>query len=95
MPEEFFDVAKEIAAGIGDLPGCDSRNPTSVDQRFCVALQAGQGWYTTVGITNATTKEKSLIVVDYYNLPIRCRICHSIDYLAKECKGAKRPLSPA
>lgn len=87
IPREFLGVGKEIAGGLGELLGCDKRNASLADQRFCVALQSGQGWKT---VTNDSTKEKVVIAVDYCNLPIRCRFCHSTEHLIRECPSFRR-----
>lgn len=93
IPGEFLGVAKEIAGGLGELLGSDKRNATCADQRFCVALQAGQGWKTQLSVTNENMGEKVIISVDYCNLPIRCRCCQSTDHLIKDCPGIKAPNS--
>jgi len=90
IPGEFLGEADKIAGGLGDLLASDRRNAHTAEQRFCVALQAGQGWRTQLRITNHTTQEQAIITVDYCNLPIRCRICMSTDHLAKDCQGAMK-----
>lgn len=84
-----MQVASQIASGLDMLLGSDSRNATSVDQRFCVALEARAGWRTTLLVTNELSGAASEITVDYCNLPIRCRFCLSIEHLVKDCKGTK------
>lgn len=91
IPGEFLGVAKEIAGGLGELLGSDKRNAHTADQRFCVALQAGLGWQTQLAVTNENTGEKIVILVDYCNLPIRCRCCYSTGHLVKDCPGIKTP----
>lgn len=95
IPGEYLGVAKEIAGGLGELLGCDRRNASSADQRFCVALQSGLGWTTQLSVTNESTKEKIVISVDYCNLPIRCRLCHSTDHLICECPSQRRGTNDA
>lgn len=89
IPGEFLSVAKEIAGGLGELLGNDRRNSSAADQRFCVALQAGEGWTTQLSVSNEVTGEQVLILVDYCNLPIRCRCCYFIDHLIKDCPGVR------
>lgn len=89
IPGEFLGVAKDIAAGLGDLLGFDKRNDHTADQRFCVALQSGQGWKTQLAVQNEQTQEQILIMVDYCNLPIRCRCCYSTEHLMKDCPSIK------
>ena len=89
IPGEFLGVAKDIAAGLGELLGSDKRNACTADQRFCVALQSGQGWKTQLAVHNDITGEKVVILVDYCNLPIRCRCCHSTEHLIKDCPSIK------
>lgn len=85
VPDEFQCVAKQIAEGIGEVLGGDKQNSTLHDQRFCVALPAGNGWVTSVEVINDTTGEQSSIIIDYANLPIRCRFCFDTAHKAKDC----------
>lgn len=88
MPCEFLGVAKELAGGLGELIGCNKRNATSSDQRFCVGLETGTGWKTHLSVQNDETGEKAIIVVDYSHLPIQCRCCLSTEHLVKDCRGS-------
>jgi len=91
IPAEFLEVSKEIASDLREVLGIDKRNATSADQRFCVALQAGQGWRMQLGVRSELSGEQEVIVVDYYNLPIRCCGCYSFDHLIRECPSLKNP----
>jgi hypothetical protein len=76
---------KEIARGLGELVGSDKRNTYCSDQRFCVALNAGNGYKAEVGVNNESTGVQSHIMVEYGNLPIRCRFCWAFNHLLKDC----------
>lgn len=73
VPDEFQRVARQIAQGIGEVLGGDRHNSTLEDQRFCLALPAGDGWEPSVTVTNSISGSSSTIIIDYTNLPIRCR----------------------
>lgn len=82
---EFLGSARQIAAGLGEVLGGDRRNAVTEDQRFCVTLTSGAPYEQFLGVTNPITGERSVIVVDYNHLPIRCRMCLAIDHLIKDC----------
>lgn len=85
---EFINVAEEIAQGLGEILGRDRRNSTAVDERFCVGLTTGKGYRTKLSVTNESTGEKSIVMVDYCNLPIRCRYCFATTHMIKDCPTA-------
>lgn len=87
VPDEFLGVAEQIAGGLGELLGVDRRNLGSMDQRFCLGLSSGAGWKTQVVVQNAVTGKREVIMIDYCNLPIRCRFCLATDHLVKDCTG--------
>ena len=87
VPDEFVGIIKQIAQSLGEILGSDKRNAYSEDQRFCVALFSGMPYETSLGIINPVTGIRSEIVIDYNNLPIRCRYCMGTDHLVKECAG--------
>lgn len=87
VPDEFLGVAEQIASGLGELLGSDRRNQGSMDQRFCLGLLSGSGWKTQVVVKNAYTSKQEVILLDYCNLPIRCRFCLETDHLVKDCAG--------
>lgn len=85
VPDEFQCVARQIAEGLGEVLSGDKQNSTLEDQRFCIALPAGEGWATSVEVVNDTIGEQTSIVLDYANLPIRCRYCMDTKHKAKDC----------
>ena len=87
VPDEFIGVSKQIAQSLGAILGSDKRNSYSEDQRFCVALLSGMPYETVLGIVNPVTGVRSEIVIDYNNLPIRCRYCMGTNHLVKDCSG--------
>jgi hypothetical protein len=87
VPDEFVGVIKQIAQSLGEILGINKRNTYSEDQRFCIALLSGMPYETILGIVNPVTRERSEIVIDYNNLPIRCRYCMAIEHLIKDCPG--------
>lgn len=93
VPDEFISNALEIAQSLGTVLGKNRGNPTSADQRFCIAVQTWEPFVMTVGVENPVTGEVSDIQVDYNNFPIRCRFCLSTSHLIRECRvmnGGKR-----
>jgi hypothetical protein len=78
-------VAAKMAGRLGDLLGSDKRNAFTIDQRFCVGLVSGSGYKLKLGVCNESTGKKEVILIDYYNLPIRCRYCLSTDHLVRDC----------
>jgi len=60
---------------------CDQRNSHGGAEVLCSPTR----WQKQLGITNHSTKEKAVILVDYCNLPIRCWVRLATDYLAKKC----------
>lgn len=91
VPDEFQGVARQIAQCLGEVLGGDKNNSTLEDQRFCLALPAGEGWEPSVTVTNATSGFSSTIIIDYINLPIRCRFCLDTDHRVKDCPGLANP----
>ena len=87
VPDEYVGVIKQVAQNLGEILGSDKRNAYSEDQRFCVALLSGRPYETSLGINNPVTGERSEIIIDYNNLPIRCRYCMATDHLVKDCGG--------
>jgi hypothetical protein len=85
VPGEFHGVAAEIAGMLGELVGSDRRNPHCSDQRFGIALEAGNRYKAEVSFLNESTGVQSQIMVEYGNLPIRCRFCWAFDHLLKDC----------
>jgi hypothetical protein len=85
VPCELLCGAHDLAASLRELLGRDRNNALATIQSFCVALNSEGGLKTHVKVTNNITGEEHLILVDYYNLPIRCRFCLATDHLIKDC----------
>ena len=80
LPLQFFGVAQEIAASLGKVLGRDAQNSYFKDPRFCIALDTSTGWETELEIEDRVTGKLIPIIVDYANLPIRCRYCQALDH---------------
>nr|PNR31133.1 hypothetical protein PHYPA_027450 [Physcomitrium patens] len=87
IPSEFLGVDAQMANNLGELLRSDKRNALLMDQRFCIGLSLGSGWKTSLFITNAVTRDKTIILIDYCNLSIQCRFCMSTSHLVKYCRG--------
>jgi hypothetical protein len=85
VKEEFMEVAKEIAARIGEVLGVDEGNDGVKDPRFCVGIPSGGGWEHSMQVTNGANNTKSTILIDYNYLPIRCRACGDTTHCLKDC----------
>ena len=85
LPLQFFGVAQEIAATLGKVLGKDGQNSYFKDPRFCIALDTSQGWETEIEIENRLTGRLTTILVDYANLPIRCRYCCDLHHQVNVC----------
>jgi hypothetical protein len=97
ISDEFRGVAHQIAAGIGEVLGSDIGTNSSDDPRFCLGLESGRGWQTSVVITNSATQLNSGVLIDYNFLPIRCRYCLNTAHCVKDCPlrpGLRRPRPP-
>lgn len=86
--DELLSSAQELAGGIGVVLGRHRNNTFSPDQKFCVAVQAGQPFTVEISTVNPVTSETMTVQVDYNNLPIRCRLCLSTSHLIKDCERA-------
>lgn len=62
-------------------------NDKGGDPMFCINLMVGKGWVKCI---NLEVEEGLLppqkIVVDYGNLPLRCRACYNLAHKVKNCK---------
>ena len=85
VPRKFHGVATGIVGGLGKFIGSDRKNAHCFDQRFCVAMVAGNGYKVEVGVEIETTRVQSQIMVEYGNLPICCRFCWAFNHLLKDC----------
>ena len=85
LPLQYFGVAHEIAASLGKVLGKDSQNCYFKDPRFCIGLDTSRGWETELEIEDRTTGKLLTILVDYANLPIRCRYCYDLSHQIRDC----------
>ncbi len=85
VTEEFQAVTKQIAERIGELVGIDSTNDETQDPRFCVSLDASQGWKPSISVTNEATNVTKKILIDYNFLPIRFRYCLDTNHCVRDC----------
>ena len=82
---QFFGVALEIAASLGKVLGKDTQNSYFKDPRFCIALDTTLDWVTKLEIEDRFISKLIPILVDYANLPIRCRYCNDLSHQIREC----------
>lgn len=85
LPLQYYGVAQEIAASLGRVIGKDTHNCHFRDPRFCIALDTSLGWETEIEIEDRVTGKLIPILVDYTNLPIRCRYCNDVNHQVKHC----------
>lgn len=85
LPLHFFGVAQEIAASLGKVLGKDAQNTYFKDPKFCIALDTSVGWKTELEIEDRLTGKLIPILVDYANLPIRCRYCNDLNHQSNAC----------
>jgi hypothetical protein len=85
VPGEYRSSVLEIAESLGPVLGKNRGNLHYNDQKFCVALTAGDPFPIKIEVVNLVNGKISHIAVDYNNLPIRCRHCLATSHLVKEC----------
>jgi hypothetical protein len=85
--DEFVGVIKQITQSLDEILGIVKRNTYNEDQRFCIALLLGMPYETILGLVNPMTRRRTEIVIDYNNLPIRCRYCMAVNHLIKDCSS--------
>jgi hypothetical protein len=84
-PDLARGVAHEILARIGKLIGEAASNSNRFDPRFCVLIPFGVGWESLVVVDNSYMKAKVEVMIDYDNLPIRCKFCYDTSHYFKDC----------
>ena len=76
-------------------------NETAKDPRFCVNLMVTKGWVTSIDLESEDgLLPTQKVFVDYDQLPMRCKACHSWKHKVKDCNelkkrqgwGGRRPL---
>ena len=85
LPLQFFGVAQDIAATLEKVLGKDANNCYFKDPRFCIALDTSRGWETELEIEDCHTGKLIAVLIDYANLPIRCRYCHDLNHQISAC----------
>ncbi|CAM6078238.1 unnamed protein product [Sphagnum tenellum] len=78
-------VGWEIAASLGNFLGFDKEDIQAPEQRFCVALEAGAGWETSVEVKKDVMGEVAFVLIDYDYLMIRWRFCLDFSHHVKDC----------
>jgi hypothetical protein len=90
VPREYWSNAMDITESLGPVLGKNRSNAHLNDQKFCIALTAREPFPLKVEVMNPVNGKTSHFMVDYNNLPIRCRHCLSTTYLVRECPIVKR-----
>lgn len=85
LPREYRSSALEIARSVDKVIGQDGHHSQNNDLRFCVGLKAGARWETDVTIKSKLLQRNIRILIDYDNLPIRCRRCWATDHQIRDC----------
>lgn len=78
---EFMGVVGKSTGGLGGVLELYKWNAYYFGEKFCVALKLGEGWKIQLSITQDAIDGISNIIVDYYNLSIRCKYCLFIEHL--------------
>lgn len=93
MSYEHDDHALDIAKSLGEVIGINNSNTITKDPRFGVNLKVKELWVTSIALS---TLEGILptqnVMIDYDNLPSRCRACFSPKHMVKDCKGFPRQM---
>jgi hypothetical protein len=85
LPDELRSSGEDIAMCIGQVIRRNKSNSICSDQKYCVTIFSSKPFVMAIDVTNPIFGTITKIEVDYINLPIRCRLCFSIDHLAKDC----------
>jgi hypothetical protein len=85
LQEEFRGVTQQNVTGLEEVIGVSSDNIDSKDPKFCVGLQSRVRWVHAVIVTNSHTKSKSMVLIDYHHLLIRCRYCGDTTHYSQDC----------
>jgi len=82
---KFQNVGGEIVARLGIMLGFDKVTTQAIEQQFCVALEARDGWETLVVVENEAMGEVVTMLIDYEFLPIWCKFCLESSHRMKDC----------
>jgi hypothetical protein len=72
---KFQNVGGEITVGLGTMLGFDKVTTQAIEQQFCVALKARDGWETLGVVENEAIGEALIMLINYDFLPIRWKFC--------------------
>nr|PNR27401.1 hypothetical protein PHYPA_029553 [Physcomitrium patens] len=86
IPGECLGVAAHMASSSGKLLQSNKRIASSIGKRFCIGLSSRSWWKPSLSITNVVTGKRAIILINYYNLPIQCRLYQSTSHLVKDCR---------
>lgn len=86
MPYEHNDHVYAIVETLGEIVGIDTSNEITRDLRFCINVTVSKGWVTRIDLaSDESGMSHQGVLVDYDNLPIRCRSYHSWKHKVWEC----------
>ena len=85
LKDKLRGVVQEIAEDVEELVGTAATNSKRIDSRFYILIPLGLGWESSIIVENSHTKIEFEILIDYDNLPIRCKFCFATDYCLKDC----------
>jgi hypothetical protein len=85
LPRKYLKIASQIVEQVGNLIGSDPDNQHKREPRFCVRLRPRERWEPEV-IIQRKSGARIPVIIDYYNLPIRCRFCWLTKHQVKNCE---------
>lgn len=66
------------------LLGVNKQLTQTFKQWFCVTIEAGDGWETSLEVLNEVIGEMAIVLIDYDFLPIRCIFCLEVSHHIKD-----------
>lgn len=91
LPYEHHDQAIGIAEIFGEVIGISTTNETTKDPRFCINLMVNKGWATSIDLdSGGEISPPQRVLVDYDNLPIRCKACHNWKHRVRDCEETRK-----
>lgn len=85
VPREYKSSTVELAESLELVLGKNRGNLLYNNQKFCIALTAGEPFPLQIEVVNLVNGKVSYIAIDYNNLPIICQHCLLTSHLVKEC----------